>query len=92
MMSSTLQSSSAASQLEKKQRQFDKTVAEWQRKTSDLQHELEGTQRESRGYAAEIFKLKASIEDDQDVINGLKRENKNLSGTRLLQLVKTCLV
>jgi myosin protein heavy chain len=69
-----------ANNLEKKQRNFDKTVAEWQHKCNDMSAELENTHRESRGYSTEIFKLKSVIEENHDVVNALRRENKNLSG------------
>ena len=62
-----------------RQRAFDKTVDEWKRKCADLQSELENSQRESRGNAAEVYKLKAQIEETHDSIEALRRENKNLS-------------
>lgn len=69
-----------ASQAEKRQRAFDKTVDEWKRKVSDLQHELDNANAESRGNAAEVFKLRAQLDESHDSIEALRRENKNLSG------------
>ncbi len=74
------QSQGIANQAEKKQRAFDKTIDEWKTKAADLQSELENSQRESRSNAAEVYKLRAQIEEGQDGIESLRRENKNLSG------------
>jgi myosin heavy chain 6/7 len=75
-----VQCQSATSQAEKRQRSFDKVVDEWKRKVSDLQGELDKSQKESRANAAEVYKLRAQIEETNDTIDGLRRENKNLSG------------
>ena len=74
------QSQSAASQAEKRQRSFDKVVDEWKRKVADLQAELEGSQRDSRTHAAEVYKLRAQLEEAQDGSESLRREAKNLQG------------
>lgn len=50
---------------------------------ADLQSELENSQRESRGNAAEVYKLRAQIEELVESMEALKRENKNLSGLYL---------
>ena len=75
-----MQSNANANQLEKKQRAFDKTIAEWQAKVNDLQSELEQAQKEARSYSAEIFRLKAQVEESHDQVESLRRENKNLAG------------
>jgi len=75
-----LQSTSLASQAEKRQRSFDKVIDDWKRKVADLQGELEKSQRESRANAAEVYKLRAQLEETSESIEGLRRENKNLSG------------
>jgi len=74
------QSQALASQAEKRQRSFDKVVDEWKRKVADLQAELERSQRESRGNAAEVYKLRSQLEESNDSAESLRRENKNLSG------------
>ena len=38
---------------------------------------------ESRASAADVYKMKAQIDEAHDTIEALRRENKNLSGTRL---------
>jgi chromosome segregation ATPase len=66
-------------QHEKRQRQFDKLVDEWKKKVTDLQSELDNSQKESRVNAAEAYKYKAQLDETQEVIEALRRENKNLS-------------
>ena len=75
-----LQSTALANQAEKKLRSFDKVIDEWKRKVADLQTELERSQKESRATAAEVYKLRAQLEESQDTIEAVRRENKNLSG------------
>ena len=67
-------------QHEKRQRQFDKLIEEWQRKVVDLQTELDKSQKESRSNAADAYKFKAQLDENREVIDALRRENKNLSG------------
>jgi len=69
-----------SSQAEKKGRAFDKTIDEWKRRVADLQSEMENSQRESRTNAAEVYKLRTQIEEQNDSMEALRRENKNLSG------------
>jgi len=69
-----------SSQAEKKGRAFDKTIDEWKRRVADLQSEMENSQRESRTNAAEVYKLRTQMEEQNDSMEALRRENKNLSG------------
>ena len=75
-----MQSTSLANQAEKRQRSFDKVVEEWKRKVADLQGELERSQRESRGHAAEVYKLRAQLDETHETVEAVRRENKNLTG------------
>jgi len=84
------QSQSAASQAEKRQRSFDKVVDEWKRKVADLQAELEASQRDSRTHAAEVYKLRAQLEEAQDGAESLRRETKSLSGLLAVLVTRTC--
>jgi len=77
-------SNANANNLEKKQRNFDKTLAEWAARVKDLQAELENAQKESRSYSAELYRTKAQFEESNDTIESLKRENKNLAGMFLI--------
>jgi len=69
-----------ANQAEKRQKSFDKVVEEWKRKVADLQGELERSQRESRTHAAEVYKLRAQLDETHETVEAVRRENKNLTG------------
>jgi myosin heavy chain 6/7 len=75
-----VQAQTVASQAEKKQRAFDKTIDEWKRKVADLQRELEASNQEGRNNAAEVYKLRTQLEEAKDTVDAIRRENKNLSG------------
>ena len=47
---------------------------------ADIQAELEASQRDSRAHAAEVYKLRAQLEEAQDGAESLRRETKTLSG------------
>ncbi|KAI4895604.1 hypothetical protein NFI96_002381 [Prochilodus magdalenae] len=55
--------SSAA--LDKKQRAFDKVLAEWKQKHEESQCELEASQKEARNLSTELFRLKNAYEEYQ---------------------------
>lgn len=76
-----LQSNAAAAALDKKQRAFDKLAAEWNQKNEELQLELDNSQRESRSYMTELYKLKTAYEESQDQMETVRRDNKTLTGT-----------
>merc|ERR1712110_1083582 len=71
-------SNSAADQLDKKQRNFDKVLAEHKQKEEELQVELESSQKEARSMSTELFKTKNAYEEALDGLETVKRENKNL--------------
>ena len=78
-MSSDLErSNAAASQLDKKQRNFDKILAEEKQKQEELQVELELSQKEVREKQTELFTLKNGCEETIDNLEAIRRENKNL--------------
>ena len=77
-----LQAQTIAAQSDKRQRQFDKSIDDWKRKVADLQGELELAQRDSRDHAAEVYRQRAQMDDNNDIIESLKRENKNLAGIK----------
>jgi len=82
-----LQAQTIAAQSDKRQRQFDKSIDDWKRKVTDLQSELEQAQRDSRDHAAEVYRQRSQMEDNNDIMESLKRENKNLAG---INHTKTC--
>ena len=57
---------------------LDKSVAEWKRKCSDLQTELDGLGGDARSAAAEAFRYKSEIEERDDQIEALRREIRAL--------------
>lgn len=65
--------------MDKKQKQFDKLINEWKQKCEDISVELEASQKESRQYSTEVFKLKNQYEESQEQIESLRKENKNLA-------------
>ncbi|XP_026207272.1 myosin-16-like [Anabas testudineus] len=72
-------SNAAAAALDKKQRVFDKLAAEWSQKNEELQLELDNSQKESRSYMTELYKLKTAYEESQDQIETIRKENKTLT-------------
>jgi predicted nuclease with TOPRIM domain len=47
---------------------------------------LEVSQKEARSYSAELFRVKAQVEEGQDSVDALRRENKNLAGMQFLHI------
>jgi len=70
----------AVSALEKRNKNFDRTVSEWQLKVRTLQSEVENAQKESRSYSTELFRVKTTYEEIVSTVESLRRENSNLSG------------
>jgi len=68
-----------AQMAEKKQRQFDKMVAEWKLKVDDLSAELDASQKECRNYSTELFRIKAAYEENLEQLDSVRRENKTLA-------------
>ncbi|VCW52320.1 unnamed protein product, partial [Gulo gulo] len=66
--------------LDRKQRDFDKVLAEWKQKLDESQAELEAAQKGSRSLSTEVFKLQNAYEEVVDQLETLRRENKNLQG------------
>ncbi|QQP51989.1 Myosin heavy chain 1, partial [Caligus rogercresseyi] len=58
---------------EKRGRNFDKA------KCDDLSSELEASQKESRNYNSELFRLRAAWDETVEQLDVVKRENKNLA-------------
>uniref|UniRef100_A0A803SKP6 Myosin heavy chain 16 n=1 Tax=Anolis carolinensis TaxID=28377 RepID=A0A803SKP6_ANOCA len=68
----------ACAALDKKQRAFDKMLAEWQQKCEELQLEVDSSQKECRMYMTENFKLKTAYEESLEHLESVKKENKTL--------------
>ncbi|CAF4425488.1 unnamed protein product, partial [Rotaria magnacalcarata] len=65
--------------MDKKQKQFDKLINEWKQKCEDISVELEMSQKESRSFSTELFKIKVQYEESYEQIDALRKENKNLA-------------
>merc|ERR1712079_787945 len=64
---------------EKRGRSFDKVVGEWKAKAEDLAAELEASQAECRNYNSEGFRIKAALDEANEQLDVVRRENKNLA-------------
>lgn len=68
-----------ASAAEKKQRNFDRILAEWKMKVDDLGAEFDMSQKECRRLANENYRLSAMYEENMELMDSLRRDNKNLN-------------
>merc|ERR1719351_664656 len=64
---------------EKRGRNFDKVVGEWKAKADDLMAEVDACNSEARNYSNERFRLKASLDETNEQLDIVRRENKNLA-------------
>jgi len=64
---------------EKRAKNFDKVLGEWQSKAADLGAEISASQDEGRNYSSELFRLKAAQQESIEQLDVVKRENKNLA-------------
>merc|ERR1711971_281133 len=64
---------------EKRGKNFDKVLGEWQSKAADVSAEVAASQDEGRNYSNERFRLKAAGDEGLQQLDIVKRENKNLA-------------
>merc|ERR1719468_591638 len=64
---------------EKRGHNFEKVVGEWKTKADDMQCELEASHSECRNLNAEGFRLKAGLDEANEQLDIVRRENKNLA-------------
>merc|ERR1712025_713630 len=64
---------------EKRAKNFDKVLGEWQSKAADLGAEIAASQDEGRNYSSELFRLKAAQQESIEQLDVVKRENKSLA-------------
>jgi myosin heavy chain 6/7 len=64
---------------EKRGKNFEKVVGEWKAKADDMQAELEASHSECRNLNAEGFRLKAGLDECNEQLDIVRRENKNLA-------------
>ena len=66
----------AAMITEKRGRNYEKVLGEWQAKAGDVAAEVEASQTEGRNYSSELFRLKAAQDEAVEHLDIVKRENK----------------
>ena len=64
---------------EKRGKNFDKVVGEWKAKADDLHAELDACHSECRNFSAETFRLKAALDETNEHLDIVRRENINLA-------------
>merc|ERR1719220_1862151 len=64
---------------EKRGKNFDKVLGEWQTKAGDVAAEVDASQKECRNYNSELFCVKAAQEEATEQLDVVRRENKNLA-------------
>merc|ERR1711931_81146 len=64
---------------EKRDKNFDKVLGEWQAKAADVAAEVEASQNEGRNYSSELYRLKSAQDEAIEQLDIVKRENKNLA-------------
>merc|ERR1719507_1422334 len=69
----------AACITEKRGKNFDKVVGEWKAKADDLMSELDACNSECRNFNAERFRLKSALDESNEQLDIVRRENKNLA-------------
>ena len=69
----------AACITEKRGKNFDKVVGEWKAKADDLMAELDASHSEARNYSNERFRLKSALDESNEQLDIVRRENKNLA-------------
>ena len=69
----------AACITEKRGKNFDKVVDEWKAKADDLMAELDACHSECRNFNNERFRLKSALEETNEQLDIVRRENKNLA-------------
>merc|ERR1712223_286244 len=64
---------------EKRGKNFDKVLGEWQAKAGDLAAGVDASQKECRNYNSELFRIKAAQDEAMEQLDIVRRENKNLA-------------
>merc|ERR1712203_437520 len=69
----------AACITEKRGKNFDKVVGEWKAKADDLMAELDAAHSEARNYSNERFRPKSALDEANEQLGIVRRENKSLA-------------
>merc|ERR1712110_689535 len=65
--------------MEKKAKQFDRIVGEWEHKVDSIGMDLDSAQKETRNASSELFRVKSAYEEAVLQLEEVRRENKLLS-------------
>merc|ERR550534_1149305 len=65
--------------MDRKAKQFDKVIGEWEGKVDRLSFDLDVSQKETRNASSELFKVKSAYEEAVLQLEEVRRENKTLS-------------
>merc|ERR1712035_271056 len=65
--------------MERKAKQFDKTISEYKGKVDRHSFDLDVSQKETRNASSELFKIKSAYEETVLQLEEVRRENKTLS-------------
>merc|ERR1712002_48744 len=65
--------------MEKKAKQFDRIVGEWNAKVDGLGMDLDNAQNETRNVSSELFRVKSAYDESVIQLEEVRRENKMLS-------------
>ena len=65
--------------MEKKAKQFDRSVTEWKRKADSLSMDLDVAQKDARNASSELFRVKSAYEESVLQLDEVRKENKGLS-------------
>merc|ERR1712131_328320 len=79
MTSSLDQAQVVNAAMERKAKQFDKTISEYKGKVDRLSFDLDVSQKETRNASSELFKIKSAYEETVLQLEEGRRENKTLS-------------
>ena len=69
----------AACITEKRGKNFDKVVGEWKAKADNFMAELDAAHSEARNHSNERFRLKSALDESNEQLDIVRRENKNLA-------------
>merc|ERR1719443_2660037 len=78
-MKLTARNTEAEAAMERKAKQFDKTIGEMKGKVDRLSFDLDVSQKETRNASSELFKIKSAYEETVLQLEEVRRENKTLS-------------
>ena len=80
------QSQATTAQAEKKHKVYEKAIEDLKHKVADVQSEVEMAQKECRNQASEVYRLRTQIDESNEAMDMLRKENKHLMGRLFVYL------